>query len=159
LGDFHAAHYTADRKGYNFFMPDFNFYHPIEVRYGDLDPQGHLNNAKYLTYMEQARIAYIKRLRLWGSGSFMDIGIILADAQITFLAPVLFAQPVQVGVRVTRLGNKSLTMIYRLEDAGTGAELATGTTVLVAYDYHSGQTIPVPDSWRRTITEFERLTS
>ena len=37
-------------------MADFRFYHPIEVRYGDLDPQGHVNNARYLTYLEQARI-------------------------------------------------------------------------------------------------------
>ncbi|NOY99067.1 MAG: acyl-CoA thioesterase, partial [Chloroflexi bacterium] len=39
-------------------MSDFHFYHPIVVRYGDLDPQGHLNNARYLTYFEQARIHY-----------------------------------------------------------------------------------------------------
>lgn len=147
--------FASASKGYNSPMPDFRFYHPVEVRYGDLDPQGHVNNARYLTYMEQARIAYIKHLGLWGGGSFMDIGIILADVQITFRAPVLFGQPVQVGVRVTRLGNKSLAMAYRLEDAGTGAELAVGTTVLVAYDYRRGQTIPVPESWRKAITEFE----
>jgi acyl-CoA thioester hydrolase len=43
-------------------MPGFHYYHPIEVRYGDLDPQGHVNNARYLTYLEQARIGYIRHL-------------------------------------------------------------------------------------------------
>jgi len=50
------------RVGYNHPMAEFNYYHPIEVRYGDLDPQGHVNNARYLTYFEQARINYIAHL-------------------------------------------------------------------------------------------------
>lgn len=138
-------------------MPEFRFYHPIEVRYGDLDPQGHLNNAKYLTYMEQARINYLKHLGLWKGGSFLDIGIILADMHITFHAPVLFGQAVRVGVRITRLGNKSMDMEYIMEDSQTGQVLATGHSVIVAYDYRSGQSIPIPDEWRQIITDFERL--
>ena len=49
-------------------MTKFRYYHLIEVRYGDLDPQGHVNNACYLTYMEQARIGYIQHLGLWAGG-------------------------------------------------------------------------------------------
>ena len=142
---------------YNFYMADFHFYHPIEVRYGDLDPQGHVNNAKYLTYFEQARISYVIHLGLWDGLSFLDVGIILAEAQVTFRAPVLFAQKIQVGVGVTRLGNKSLTMEYCLEDAHTRQELAVGSTVLVAYDYRTGLTIPLPADWRETISQFEGL--
>jgi acyl-CoA thioester hydrolase len=138
-------------------MSDYRYYHPIEVRYGDLDPQGHLNNAKYLTYMEQGRISYVKHLGLWESESFMDLGIILAEIKITFLAPILFGQPVRVGVRTSRLGNKSLNMEHCLEDAQTGLELAEGSSVLVTYDYRSNQTVPVPDRWRQAISEFEGL--
>ncbi len=138
-------------------MSDFNFYHPIEVRYGDLDPQGHLNNAKYLTYMEQARIAYIRHLGLWSGGSFMDIGVILAEVRVTYKAPIHWGQPVRVGVKVTRLGNKSFDIHYTIEDAATGVEHANGFTVQVAYDYKTGKTIPIPDRWRETLTEFENL--
>lgn len=138
-------------------MPPFNFYHPIEVRYGDLDPQGHLNNAKYLTYMEQARINYIKHLGLWAGGSFLDIGIIMANFAITFRAPVLFGQNVRVGVRATRLGNKSLDMEYSLEDADSGQVLADGSGVLVAFDYRSEETVSIPPEWRAAIGAFERL--
>ena len=136
-------------------MAEFRFYHPIEVRYGDLDSQGHVNNAKYLTYMEQARINYVKSLGLWPGGSFMDVGIILADAQVTFLAPIQFGSPLQVGARITRLGNKSLTMEYRLEDRENSQQYATGSTVLVAYDYREGRSIPIPPGWREKILAFE----
>jgi acyl-CoA thioester hydrolase len=138
-------------------MPEIKFYHPIEVRYADLDPQGHVNNAKYLTYIEQARTQYIRRLGLWPGGSFMDFGVILADVQMTFKSPITFGQMVRVGARVSQIGNKSFRMEYCLEDAADGKELASGTTVLVTFDYHTGKTIPVPETWRKAITEFEGL--
>lgn len=138
-------------------MAEFNYYHPIEVRYGDLDPQGHVNNASYLTYFEQARIGYIANLGLWTSGSFMDIGIILADAHINFRKAVVFGQQVRVGVRVAHLGTKSLRMEYSLQDSTDGAELANGSTILVTFDYRSGNTIPLPQNWRSAIGAFEHL--
>ena len=138
-------------------MSAFHFFYPIEVRYGDLGPQGHVNNAKYLTYMEQARVAYIRRLGVWKGDNFLDIGIILADARVTFRAPILFGMDVRVGVRVSRVGTKSLTMEYRLENGAGGPELATGESVLVAYDYRTGQTIPFPDEWRAAISQLEGL--
>jgi acyl-CoA thioester hydrolase len=138
-------------------MREFHFFHPIEVRYGDLDPQGHLNNAKYFTYTEQARISYWKHLGLWQGGSFLDIGIILAEARMTFKAPVLWGQPIQVGVRVSRLGNKSFDVVYVIKDAQTSVEHARGSTIQVAYDYRSAKTISIPDDWRIIISDFEDL--
>jgi acyl-CoA thioester hydrolase len=137
-------------------MGGFRFYHPIEVRYGDLDPQGHLNNARYLTYFEQARISYVANLGVWRPGDFMNIGIILADAHVTFRAAVVFGQKIVVGVRVARLGNKSMDMEYQMEDADTGQAAAVGSTVLVAYEYATRRTIPIPDNWRSAITAFEQ---
>jgi acyl-CoA thioester hydrolase len=137
-------------------MTTFHFYHPIEVRYGDLDPQGHVNNAKYLTYLEQARLAYILHLGLWQGGSFLELGIIVADARLTYRKPVLFGTPLRAGVAVTRLGNKSLTSEYSLEDARDSTVFATGSIVLVTYDYASEKTIVIPPAWRQIITHFEQ---
>lgn len=139
-------------------MPEFRFYHPIEVRYGDLDPQGHLNNAKYLTYFEQTRVRYLIHLGLFAEGqSFMEVGIILAEAKVAFLVPVRFATDVKVGMRVSQVGNKSITTEYALIDAASGQELATGSAVVVAFDYRAGKTIPVPVEWREKIAAFEGL--
>ena len=139
-------------------MSDFHFHHPIEVRYGDLDPQGHVNNAKHLTYYEQARIAYMIELGLFTKDqSFMEIGVIIADIHITYLEPVYFGQKINVGVHAARLGNKSMTWEQDLVDSETDKILSKGELVLVTYDYGSGQTIPIPQTWREKIMEFEGL--
>jgi acyl-CoA thioester hydrolase len=139
-------------------MADFHFYHPIEVRYGDLDPQGHVNNAKYLTYFEQARITYWIKLGLFTKDqSFMELGVILADVHITYFEPVYFGQNIKVGVHVAKLGNKSMTWEQNIVDADTGRELAKGEVVVVSYDYKQEKTIPIPQEWREKIIEFESL--
>jgi acyl-CoA thioester hydrolase len=139
-------------------MPEFRFFHPVEVRYGDLDPQGHLNNAKYLTYFETARIHYLVHLGLFApGGSFMDIGVILADARVTFHAPVEYGMPVKVGVCTSKLGNKSMTVEQNIVHAETGEVLASGQVILVAFDYHTNKSMPIPNVMREKIAAFEEL--
>jgi len=139
-------------------MADFLFYHPTEVRYGDLDPQGHVNNAKYLTYFEQARVHYFLHLGLFAKDrSFMDIGVIIADIHISYHAPVMWGTAIKVGVRTAKLGTKSATIEQCVADAADGKMFAMGTVILVSYDYHSHKTIPVPDEWREKISTFEHL--
>ncbi len=137
-------------------MPEIRFFHSMEVRYGDLDPQGHLNNAKFLTYFEQARIRYFEELGIFSKNrSFMDIGMIVADIHIQYFAPVYIGAAIRVGVRTQGIGTKSLTLQQTVEDEAPGKVYADGTVVLVAYDYHAHKTTPVSEDWRRRITEFE----
>ena len=139
-------------------MSQFRFYHPVEVRYGDLDPQGHVNNAKHLTYFEQARIAYLLELGLFTKDqSFMEIGVILADVHITYLEPVYFGQNIKVGVQVAKLGYKSMNWGQNIIDAEADKEIAKGEIVMVTYDYREKKTIPIPQVWRETISRFENL--
>lgn len=136
-------------------MSAFHFLYPLQIRYGDLDPQWHLNNAHTVTLIEQGRTAYLIHLGLWDGLDFDALGMIVADVHVTYLAPVTLRQKVQLGVRVARIGNKSLLFDYQLEDCDTGKPLATAKTVMVAFDYRSHQSIPVPDDWRKKIREFE----
>jgi acyl-CoA thioester hydrolase len=139
-------------------MNDFRFFHPIEVRYGDLDPQGHVNNAKYLTYFETGRVEYKRHIGTFLPGqSFMDIGVILADLQITFLAPIEWGTPIKVGARTTKLGNKSIQMDQCIVNGENDTVYATGKVVMVAYDYQRGKTVAIPDDWRAKISDFEGL--
>jgi len=138
-------------------VPEFRFYHPIEVRYADIDAQRHVNNVAFFAYMESARARYLQHLGLWDGKDFLKIGIIVAEATCTYKAAIGYGQPLRVGVRTARLGTKSLELHYTIEDGETGQEMATGRTIQVAYDYHANQTIPVPDAWRRAIAAFEAL--
>lgn len=137
-------------------MAEYRFFHPMEVRYGDLDPQGHLNNAKYLTYFEQARIRYWTELGLFSKDqSFTEIGVIIADLHIQYHEPVFWGMPIRVGVRTAKFGNKSLTVEQCVADESGARIYASGTVILVAYDYTKHQTMPVPKEWRERISRYE----
>lgn len=139
-------------------MSDYKFFHPTEVRYGDLDPQGHVNNAKYLTYFEQARIYYLIQLGLFSKDqSFMEVGVIIADIHITYHATTHYGDPIHVGVKTVKIGNKSITTEQALINTQTGKAAATATVVLVTFDYEGLKPIPVPQEWRKKISEFENL--
>ena len=116
------------------------FVHTETVRFRDVDALGHVNNAAYLTYLEQARIAFLASL---GAD---QTGMILARAEIDFRAQVGFGERVEVEVRPLRAGTKSFELGYTLRVRGE--VVAEARTVLVAYDYATGRTVPVPDAWR-----------
>jgi acyl-CoA thioester hydrolase len=137
-------------------MSDFKFLHPTEVRYGDLDPQGHVNNAKFLTYFEQARVHYLLQLGLFHKDrSFMEIGLIVADIHITYHAPVQWGDPIQTGVRTARIGGKSMTIEQVVVNGETGQVLAKGTVIMVGFDYTAQKSIRIPTEWRVKIQQFE----
>ena len=140
-------------------MPAFRYYCPIQVRYGDLDPQWHVNNARTVTFLEQARFSYLIQLGLFDGVSFFDVGVIVADVHVTYLAPIRLTHKLRVGVRVARIGNKSFIFEYQVEDENSATILATAETVMVAYNYHTQNSIPVPPDWREKITAFEGLSA
>jgi len=116
------------------------FVHTETVRFRDVDALGHVNNAAYLTYLEQARIAFLAPM---GAD---QTGMILARAEIDFRAQVGFGDAVEIEVQPLRVGTKSFELGYTLRVRG--AAVAEAKTVLVAFDYATGRTVPVPDAWR-----------
>lgn len=133
-------------------LAEYPFHYRIEVRFRDLDALGHVNNAVYATYFESARIAYYQRLV---GGSLDRLGIILAELTISYKAPAHFGDELLVGVRVSRIGSKSFTMDYAIARVGDGALIATGQSVLVAYDYAAGRSVPVSDEFRARVAELQ----
>jgi acyl-CoA thioester hydrolase len=133
------------------FNPDeFKFFHPTVIRYADLGPARHVNNARYLSYVEDARIAYRKQVGLSDEAS-----VIIVDVQITYHRPIFLEDAVKVGVRVAYCGNTSLTFQQVIVDP-SGKKLYTSVeTVMVAYDYLQDKSVPVPASWREAIAAFE----
>jgi acyl-CoA thioester hydrolase len=122
----------------------FPFVHRERVRYRDLDAFGHVNNAVYLTYLEETRNAFLAHLGL--VRGVADIRMILARTEIDFRSPLGLGEEVEIGVRPGRLGTKSFDLEYELH-AG-GRVVARAKAVLVTYDYEQSAPIPVPDEWR-----------
>lgn len=129
----------------------------IQVRFGDTDALGHINNAKYLSYMEVARIQYFNHL-FADSIDWENEGFILAKAEINFRKPVFLNDYLELYTRVSRFGTKSFDMDYlfvRTLKSGEQEIVATGLTVQVTMSFKNHQTIPVPEKYRETIQAFE----
>lgn len=131
----------------------FRFSITVEVRWRDLDPMGHVNNAVYFTYLEQARFQYLRELELVPSDP-SAVGFILAEASCQFHSPLQLGERVTIHTRVSQLRNSSFIFEYRAE-AGDGRLVATARTVQVCYDYQAQRPIPVPDAWRGAVTAYE----
>ncbi len=136
-------------------VPPEGFRHgvPIEIRFADLDSLAHLNNAKYLTYMEQARVRYFRELGLWDKTPSRE-GLILAKATLDFKLPLGLDDKIMVYTRVKRLGNKSMDSEQQIIRQD-GAVAAFATVVLVVYNYEANASIRIPDRWRAVLTEYE----
>ena len=134
-------------------MSAFRFHHRLQVRFRDCDLMGHANTAVYFTYVEQARFAYW--LELSGSPASAGIpSIILARAECDFVRAAKPGEWLEVWLGTTRIGRTSFTI--ECEILGEDGQLvARARTIQVMYDYASAKAVPVPDSFRARMEEYE----
>jgi acyl-CoA thioester hydrolase len=125
----------------------------LEVRLGDLDPFGHVNNAVIATYVEQGRVLYLRDVLGTGVDP-VSMPFILARLEIDYLSQVQFSDAVEVGSRVDWIGRTSIGMSHLLINQGA-RELARSEAVLVAFDYDVEKPMPVTDSWRAIMVAHE----
>ena len=129
-------------------MPEGVVTHVEQVRFRDLDPMGHVNNAVFLTYLEQARIAFFERHGL--SVELDDMNMVVARFEIDLRAPVRLGPEVEVAVRAGRFGTKSFDFEYEL--TVDGEIVAVAKSVQVAYDYGRGEAVAIPEEWRERLS-------
>jgi acyl-CoA thioester hydrolase len=124
------------------------FSHSIEVRFRDCDPLGHVNNAVYLTYLEQARLYYWRSL--WGfriDPTTTTPGVIMARAEIDYRIPAKYGETLEVRIDLAAVGRTSFTYDYEIVDQ-QGRVVASARTVQVMYDYAAAKPVPIPDAIR-----------
>jgi len=141
---------------------DFAHRHAVEVRLSDTDAMGHVNNARYLTYVEIARVAYYEQvtgnpLPIGAHGA--EEGMILAEIRMTYRSPAFYGETITVETRVERIGRTSFAMVHRMTAPesryGPARLIAVAESVLVSYDYPQEHPIPVPDEWRAAMSRYE----
>ena len=136
----------------------------IQVRYQDLDPYGHVNNAVHLSFFETARLAYLGALAEklgvgpLEAGDLPGVRYVIAEATIRYKAPIFISEGLFGAASIRTIGNRSFVMDYELrsgESFEDGRVVAEGTSAQVFYDIASGEVRPRPDWFLSTVAAVE----
>ncbi len=120
---------------------------PISVRWRDMDSMGHVNNAKYISYLEEARVRWM--LGVEGVSMRSRIAPVVAATNVNYRVPIVWPNDIVVELFVERLGNSSVTIGHRIVDQKDASVLhSDGNVVVVWIDTQTGKSAPLPDEIR-----------
>ena len=130
-------------------MSELKFRHDVPVRFADLDLLGHVNHVAFLEILETARVAYYQQIL--GMESVYELGFVLAELRIRYLASALLGQTLSVHFGVSWLGRSSAGFAYEIRDRASGQLLAEGGGVQVHVDRRTNRPAPLPEDYRARI--------
>lgn len=159
-----------------------NVWYPVQIRFRDLDPLSHVNNSVFFVYFEEARSYYFGQLNLerWPSQEQDQLihssleeeekvhtsrirtttigahyGSLIKENSCTYNLPIIHSDKAEIGVEVVHVGRSSFRMELQIRDSREHERIfATGRTVIVWCNYHTGRPFPVPPVLRAA---FERV--
>ena len=134
---------------------DFRFVISLTPRWGDMDALGHVNNVKFFTYDESARLEYFQRLMQGDPKFWKDYGLILARIEADFLAQLKLPAELEIGFRVAKIGRTSLQTEAAMFREGQVVAVTRG--VVVWFDYTNSKALPVPEAVRARIRSIEAV--
>jgi acyl-CoA thioester hydrolase len=121
------------------------------VRFRDIDVLGHVNNAVYFTYMEQARTEYW--MKVFEVGDLNGISFIVAHAECDFKKSARMGDEIQVTIKTTSIGKSSFVWDYEILNAANSELFARGKTIQVYFDYANQKSVPVPSDVRSKLLD------
>ena len=128
---------------------DFDFWTTIYTHWGDMDGLRHINHAKYLTYMETARLDLYNQighdLERWDQ----EASSILASMEVNYIGQAVHPSTFEIGQRITRIGTKSYDILTAIFNTGEEKPVLQANFILVSINYNTGKTIPVPDEFKK----------
>lgn len=124
----------------------------LDARWRDLDAFNHVNNANYLTYLEESRLQWLQQIpEPWLDEHAMPV---LASAEINYRRPIEWPARLRIELYAERLGNSSMTIAHRILDADDAAKFySDGRVVVVWMDPSTGKSVPLPGAIRRAAGE------
>lgn len=131
---------------------DFQFSHPIKVRFSETDMFGHVNNTVVFTYFEEARIEFFKSLGLmqyWIEGD-CDLIPVVADLQCDYLSQTYFDEKLEVKVKVSKIGSSSVDLHYLVQKQN-GKPAFVGRGTIVQISKKSGKPVGWNKDWRKCL--------
>jgi acyl-CoA thioester hydrolase len=140
-----------------FNLEEFKCVTRLKVRFSDLDAMGHVNNATYLSYLEEARIEYFG-CAIGFPESSLDFGAVVARIDISYLRPIELGDNVNIFSKMYEMGEKSFDLrhVIQAERNGEIFVAAQASTKLVAYEYKNKKSLQIPENTRTKIENFEK---
>lgn len=133
--------------------PIFKHTLPIQLRFNDIDTQGHVNNAVYFSFYDLGKTTYFYDIM---SLKVLDeVGIVVANINADFLAPIVGKEPIAAQTAVKEVGKKSFTLIQQIINTETMEVKCRCQSVMVAFDLKSHQAIEVPTEWKEAFEMYE----
>lgn len=127
----------------------------LDVRWGDMDAMGHVNNTVFFRYFECARLQYGKTLSDQGGDWPEGVGPIVASTSCNFKRPLTYPDQLRVGARIVEVEEKTYIMDHAIYSEDHDAIAGDGETTIVSYDYSRAQSVALPDSIRQVIRTME----
>lgn len=129
----------------------------FDVRFVDLDGLGHINNAVYLSYIEQLRVRWLKDSGIFDAFAVKKpIPLILARSEIDYISQGYYREKILCQAVISRIGTKSFDIDYEIssEDGQNIICLARAKSVLVWFNYKSNQSTAIPTSVKDVMIKY-----
>lgn len=125
---------------------------PLQVRYNDIDQQGHINNAITMEFFDLGKSMYFESIGISVTPE-SDFTVLIVHYDVDFVGQMHFHDKMEVLTRVEKIGNKSLTLHQEVH--ANGRQCVVCRTILSGYCRSTGTSAPIPDSIKDTIREYE----
>ncbi|MDR2955474.1 MAG: acyl-CoA thioesterase [Prevotella sp.] len=129
---------------------------PVQIRFNDIDAMGHINNNIYFSYFDLGKTTYLEKIQP-AKVSWTDGLIILAHLETDFFSPVYYKEKIVVESKIIKLGEKSGTFLQQLRNVKNGDIKCRCKSIFVTYDARTQASIPIPEDWRKAISEYEEF--
>lgn len=129
---------------------------PLQIRFNDVDKFGHVNNTIFFQFYDTAKTDYLAKVCHGVDWERMAIVVVKIEAE--FLAQIKADNHIAARTRVIKIGNKSFHLEQEVIDIDTQEVKSRCLSVMVLYDLEHQQTIPLPDSWRESISKYDSVT-
>ena len=137
----------------------FRHFTPSPTRWGDCDRLGHVNNVLFVRYFETGRLDYMLKVLDIDTRAGLESSLILADIHVSFLGQIHHPAALEVGTRISRLGNRSFDFESAIFAPGETGPRATARATCVWYDYRADRSLSIPERERQIIQQFEGIES
>lgn len=132
---------------------DYPYLHPITTRWHDNDIYGHINNVTYYAFFDSAVNSWLINEGGLDIHQGEQVAFVVSSG-CDYFSPVAFPEPIEIGVRVAKLGNSSVHYELALFKDGKPDACATGRFVHVFVERTSNRACPIPPGPRAAL---ERL--